>query len=98
MLTFQKDFTDKVDVILFGLYSNPLTWAARLLFSPVDKGKNLRTGRLCKFLKVTVSLTIGSPSFCPKLSSSSHISPEHVWVIEFREKKVGDGLGNPISI
>lgn len=89
MLTFQKDFTDRVDVILFGLYSNPLTWAAQLLFSPVDKGKNLRTGRLCKFLKVTVSLIIGSPSYYPKHSFSSHISPEHVWVIEFKGKKGG---------
>lgn len=75
-------------VILFGLYSNPLTGAAQL-FSPLDKDRTPRTERLCKFLKVTVSLTTGSPSFYPQTLSSSHISPEHVSVIKLREKKVG---------
>ena len=102
MLTFQKDYVDGIDGILFGLYSNPLTRAAQLLFAPLDKGKNLRTGRLCKFLKVTVSLTIGSPSFCPKLflpplisllNKSSLIS----FLIALRGGR-GDGLENPISV
>lgn len=46
MLTFQKDFAGRIDAILFGLYSNPLTWAAQPLFSPVDKGTHLSTGEI----------------------------------------------------
>ena len=86
-------------MILVGLYSNPLTWASQLFFSQLDKGKTPRTGRLCKFLKVTVSLTTGSPrSFYPRtLSSYSHSSPEHVWVIELRGKKVGKWPWKPQS-
>lgn len=44
LVTFQKDFTDYSDVILFGLYSNPLTCAARLFSSPLDKNKPQRLG------------------------------------------------------
>ena len=77
------------DVILFGLYSNPLTCAARLFSSPLDKNKTPKPGRLCKCFKVRGSLTTGDPSSYPQThSSSSHSSPEHGWVIELGGKKV----------
>ena len=77
------------DVILFGLYSNPLTCAAWLFSSPLDKNKTPKTGRLYKCLKVRGSLTTGAPSFYPQThSSSSHSSPEHGWVIELGGKNV----------
>lgn len=89
MLTFQKDFTDRIDVILFDLYSNALTWAAQLLVSTVDKGRHLSTERWWKILKVGQSLSRITQLLPPDSSSSSHLSHEHVWVIEFREKMWG---------
>ena len=86
------------DVILFGLYSNPLTCAAWLFSSPLDKNKTPKTGRWCKYLKVRGSLTTGAPSFYPQTnSSSSHRSPEHGWVFELGGKKVGKWPWKPQS-
>lgn len=97
MLTFQKDFPDGIDVILFDLYHNPLTWAAQLLLSLVDKGKKpWALGDYGRSRK-SVRLNQMAQPLPPDSSSSSHTCLDDVWVIEFREKSVGRVLETPIS-
>lgn len=55
MFTFWKHLADRTAVISFGLYSNLLTWAAQLLFPPLDEDERLSTVSLSTQVQATAS-------------------------------------------
>lgn len=92
MFTFQKALTDKTAVILFGLYSNLLTWAAQLLFLSLDKDEKLSTRSLGTLVQATAS----QPEFPLPLISLMSIS---VWSnLENGRYRNGMGVTNQDEI